>query len=74
MLNNQMFTPSIRVMLSTLHNPLSKFDNKTLLHNIGRDKFMMMRYDSKYGGGQIWQQIKRFGKDIAFKRVIRKIV
>ena len=62
MLNNQMFTPSIRVMLSTLNNPLTKFDNKTLLHNIGRDKFMTMRYYEKYGGGRIWQKIKRFGK------------
>ena len=79
-MNNQMFTPSIRVMLSTLNNPLTKFDNKTLLHNIGRDKFMMMRYDSKYGGGKIWQKIKRFGKRVYNKvlkpvaKVIKKIV
>ena len=72
MLNNQMFTPSIRVMLSTLNNPLTKFDNKTLLHNIGRDKFMMMRYDSKYGGGKIWQKIKRFGKRV-YNKVIRPV-
>lgn len=71
-----MFTPSIRVMLSTLNNPLTKFDNKTLLHNIGRDKFMMMRYDSKYGGGKIWQKIKRFGKRVYNKAVkpVAKIV
>ena len=80
MMNNQMFTPSIRVMLSTLNNPLTKFDNKTLLHNIGRDKFMMMRYDSKYGGGKIWQKIKRFGKRVYNKvikpvaKVVKKIV
>ena len=80
MINNQMFTPSIRVMLSTLNNPLTKFDNKTLLHNIGRDKFMMMRYDSKYGGGRIWQKIKRFGKRVYNKvikpvaKVVKKIV
>ena len=79
-MNNQMFTPSIRVMLSTLNNPLIKFDNKTLLHNIGRDKFMMMRYDSKYGGGKIWQKIKRFGKRVYNKvikpvgKVLRKII
>ena len=79
-MNNQMFTPSIRVMLSTLNNPLTKFDNKTLLHNIGRDKFMMMRYDSKYGGGRIWQKIKRFGKRVYNKvikpvaKVVKKIV
>ena len=79
-MNNQMFTPSIRVMLSTLNNPLTKFDNKTLLHNIGRDKFMMMRYDSKYGGGKIWQKIKRFGKRVYNKvikpvaKVVKKIV
>ena len=79
-MNNQMFTPSIRVMLSTLNNPLTKFDNKTLLHNIGRDKFMMMRYDSKYGGGKIWQKIKRFGKRVYNKvlkpvaKVIKRIV
>ena len=72
MMNNQMFTPSIRVMLSTLNNPLTKFDNKTLLHNIGRDKFMMMRYDSKYGGGKIWQKIKRFGKRV-YNKVIRPV-
>ena len=71
-MNNQMFTPSIRVMLSTLNNPLTKFDNKTLLHNIGRDKFMMMRYDSKYGGGKIWQKIKRFGKRV-YNKVIRPV-
>ena len=80
MMNNQMFTPSIRVMLSTLNNPLTKFDNKTLLHNIGREKFMMMRYDSKYGGGKVWQKIKRFGKRIYNKvikpvaKVVKKIV
>ena len=80
MMNNQMFTPSIRVMLSTLNNPLTKFDNKTLLHNIGREKFMMMRYDSKYGGGKIWQKIKRFGKRVYNKvvkpvaKVVKKIV
>ena len=80
MLNNQMFTPSIRVMLSTLNNPLSKFDNKTLLHNIGRDKFMTMRYYEKYGGGKIWQKIKRFGKRVYNKvikpvaKVVKKIV
>ena len=80
MLNNQMFTPSIRVMLSTLNNPLTKFDNKTLLHNIGRDKFMTMRYYEKYGGGRIWQKIKRFGKRIYNKvikpvaKVVKKIV
>ena len=80
MINNQMFTPSIRVMLSTLNNPLTKFDNKTLLHNIGRDKFMMMRYDSKYGGGRIWQKIKRFGKRVYNKvikpvaKVVKKII
>lgn len=80
MLNNQMFTPSIRVMLSTLNNPLSKFDNKTLLHNIGRDKFMTMRYYEKYGGGRIWQKIKRFGKRVYNKvikpvaKVVKKIV
>ena len=79
-MNNQMFTPSIRVMLSTLNNPLTKFDNKTLLHNIGRDKFMMMRYDSKYGGGRIWQKIKRFGKRVYNKvikpvaKVVKKII
>ena len=79
-MNNQMFTPSIRVMLSTLNNPLTKFDNKTLLHNIGRDKFMMMRYDSKYGGGKIWQKIKRFGKRVYNKvikpvaKVVKKII
>ena len=79
-MNNQLFTPSIRVMLSTLNNPLTKFDNKTLLHNIGRDKFMMMRYDSKYGGGRIWQKIKRFGKRVYNKvikpvaKVVKKIV
>ena len=79
-MNNQMFTPSIRVMLSTLNNPLKKFDNKTLLHNIGRDKFMMMRYDSKYGGGKILQKIKRFGKRVYNKlikpvgKVIKKII
>ena len=64
MMNNQMFTPSIRVMLSTLNNPLTKFDNKTLLHNIGRNKFMEVRYYEKYGGGKIWQKIKRFGKRV----------
>ena len=80
LMNNQMFTPSIRVMLSTLNNPLTKFDNKTLLHNIGRDKFMMMRYDSKYGGGKIWQKIKRFGKRVYNKvikpvaKVVKKII
>ena len=80
LMNNQMFTPSIRVMLSTLNNPLTKFDNKTLLHNIGRDKFMMMRYDSKYGGGKVWQKIKRFGKRVYSKvikpvgKVLRKII
>ena len=80
MMNNQIFTPSIHVMLSTLNNPLTKFDNKTLLHNIGRDKFMMMRYDSKYGGGRIWQKIKRFGKRVYNKvikpvgKVIKKII
>ena len=80
MMNNQLFTPSIRVMLSTLNNPLTKFDNKTLLHNIGRDKFMMMRYDSKYGSGKIWQKIKRFGKRVYNKvikpvaKVVKKIV
>ena len=80
MLNNQMFTQSIRVMLSTINNPLTKFDNKTLLHNIGRDKFMMMRYDSKYGGGRIWQKIKRFGKRVYNKvvkpvaKIVKKIV
>lgn len=80
MLNNQMFTPSIRVMLSTLNNPLTKFDNKTLLHNIGRDKFMTMRYYEKYGGGRIWQKIKRFGKRVYNKvikpvaKVVKKIV
>ena len=79
-MNNQMFTPSIRVMLSTLNNPLTKFDNKTLLHNIGRDKFMMIRYDSKYGGGRIWQKIKRFGKRVYNKvikpvaKVVKKII
>ena len=79
-MNNQMFTPSIRVMLSTLNNPLTKFDNKTLLHNIGRDKFMMLRYDSKYGGGKIWQKIKRFGKRVYNKvikpvaKVVKKII
>lgn len=79
-MNNQMFTPSIRVMLSTLNNPLTKFDNKTLLHNIGRDKFMMMRYDSKYGGGKVWQKIKRFGKRVYNKvvkpvaKVVKKII
>ena len=80
-MNNQMlFTPSIRVMLSTLNNPLTKFDNKTLLHNIGRDKFMMMRYDSKYGGGKIWQKIKKFGKKVYNKvikpvaKVVKKII
>ena len=79
-MNNQMFTPSIRVMLSTLNNPLTKFDNKTLLHNIGRDKFMMMRYDSKYGGGKIWQKIKRFGKRVYNKfvkpiaKIVRKVI
>ena len=71
-MNNQLFTQSIRVMLSTLNNPLTKFDNKTLLHNIGRDKFMMMRYDSKYGGGKIWQKIKRFGKRV-YNKVIRPV-
>ena len=71
-MNNQMFTPSIRVMLSTLNNPLTKFDNKTLLHNIGRDKFMRMRYDSKYGGGRIWQKIKRFGKRV-YNKVVKPI-
>lgn len=80
LMNNQMFTPSIRVMLSTLNNPLTKFDNKTLLHNIGRDKFMMMRYDSKYGGGKVWQKIKRFGKRVYNKvvkpvaKVVKKII
>lgn len=80
MLNNQMFTPSIRVMLSTLNNPLTKFDNKTLLHNIGRDKFMTMRYYEKYGGGRVWQKIKRFGKRVYNKvikpvaKVVKKIV
>ena len=80
MMNNQLFTPSIRVMLSTLNNPLTKFDNKTLLHNIGRDKFMMMRYDSKYGSGKIWQKIKRFGKRVYNKvvkpiaKVVKKII
>ena len=79
-MNNQMFTPSIRVMLSTLNNPLTKFDNKTLLHNIGRDKFMMLRYDAKYGGGRVWQKIKRFGKRFYNKvikpvaKVVKKIV
>ena len=79
-MNNQMFTPSIRVMLSTLNNPLTKFDNKTLLHNIGRDKFMMMRYDTKYGGGRLWQKIKRFGKRVYNKvikpvaKVVKKII
>lgn len=80
LMNNQMFTPSIRVMLSTLNNPLTKFDNKTLLHNIGRDKFMMMRYDSKFGGGRIWQKIKKFGKRVYNKvikpvaKVVKKII
>ena len=80
MMNNQMFTPSIRVMLSTLNNPLTKFDNKTLLHNIGRDKFMTMRYDYKYGSGKIWQKIKRFGKRVYNKvikpvaKVVKKII
>ena len=80
MMNNQMFTQSIRVMLSTLNNPLTKFDNKTLLHNIGRDKFMVMRYDSKYGSGKILQKIKRFTKRIYNKvikpvaKVVKKIV
>lgn len=75
-----MFTPSIRVMLSTLNNPLTKFDNKTLLHNIGRDKFMMLRYDSKYGSGKVWKKIKRFGKRVYNKvikpvaKVVKKIV
>ena len=75
-----MFTPSIRVMLSTLNNPLTKFDNKTLLHNIGRDKFMTMRYYEKYGGGRIWQKIKRFGKRVYNKvikpvaKVVKKII
>ena len=79
-MNNQMFTPSIRVMLSTLNNPLTKFDNKTLLHNIGRNKFMMMRYDSKFGGGKVWQKIKRFGKRVYNKvikpvaKVVKKII
>lgn len=79
-MNNQMFTPSIRVMLSTLNNPLTKFDNKTLLHNIGRDKYMMMRYDIKYGGGKVWQKIKRFGKRVYNKvikpvaKVVKKII
>lgn len=72
MMNNQMFTPSIRVMLSTLNNPLTKFDNKTILHNIGRDKYMMMRYDIKYGGGKVWQKIKRFGKRV-YNKVIRPV-
>lgn len=71
-MNNQMFTPSIRVMLSTLNNPLTKFDNKTILHNIGRDKYMMMRYDIKYGGGKVWQKIKRFGKRV-FNKVIKPV-
>ena len=67
-------------MLSTLNNPLTKFDNKTLLHNIGRDKFMTMRYYEKYGGGRIWQKIKRFGKRVYNKvikpvaKVVKKIV
>ena len=80
MMNNQMFTPSIRVMLSTLNNPLTKFDNKTLLHNIGRNKFMEVRYYEKYGGGKIWQKIKRFGKRVYTKlikpvaKVVKKIV
>ena len=79
-MNNQMFTPSIRVLLSTLNNPLTKFDNKTLLHNIGRNKFMMMRYDSKFGGGKVWQKIKRFGKRVYNKvikpvaKVVKKII
>lgn len=79
-MNNQMFTPSIRVMLSTLNNPLTKFDNKTILHNIGRDKYMMMRYDIKYGGGKVWQKIKRFGKRVYNKvikpvaKVVKKII
>ena len=72
MMNNQMFTPSIRVMLSTLNNPLTKFDNKTLLHNIGRNKFMEVRYYEKYGGGKIWQKIKRFGKRV-YNRVIKPV-
>lgn len=72
LMNNQMFTPSIRVMLSTLNNPLTKFDNKTILHNIGRDKYMMMRYDIKYGGGKVWQKIKRFGKRV-FNKVIKPV-
>ena len=72
MMNNQMFTPSIRVMLSTLNNPLTKFDNKTLLHNIGRNKFMEARYYEKYGGGKIWQKIKRFGKRV-YNRVIKPV-
>ena len=72
MMNNQMFTPSIRVMLSTLNNPLTKFDNKTLLHNIGRNKFMEMRYYEKYGGGKVWQKIKRFGKRV-YNRVIKPV-
>lgn len=80
LMNNQMFTPSIRVMLSTLNNPLTKFDNKTLLHNIGRDKYMLMRYDIKYGGGKVWQKIKRFGKRVYNKvikpvaKVVKKII
>ena len=79
-MNNQMFTPPIRVMLSTLNNPLTKFDNKTLLHNIGRDKFMMMRYDAKYGGGKVWERIKKFGKRVYNKvvkpvaKIVKKIV
>ena len=80
MMNNQMFTPSIRVMLSTLNNPLTKFDNKTLLHNIGRNKFMEVRYYEKYGGGKVWQKIKRFGKRVYTKlikpvaKVVKKII
>lgn len=80
MMNNQMFTPSIRVMLSTLNNPLTKFDNKTLLHNIGRNKFMEMRYYEKYGGGKVWQKIKKFGKRVYNKvikpvaKVVKKII
>lgn len=72
LMNNQMFTPSIRVMLSTLNNPLTKFDNKTILHNIGRDKYMIMRYDIKYGGGKVWQKIKKFGKRV-YNKVIRPV-
>ena len=63
-----------------ISNIETKFDNKTLLHNIGRDKFMTMRYYEKYGGGRIWQKIKRFGKRVYNKvikpvaKVVKKIV